>query len=229
MKNARVLLLLLLLSPAVMTRASQAQDAVIDYIGFAWEDGRFPNSVPGDKFNLVAVVDNIDPRFGINLNNEEVTLWVTDLISTGQVDQGGGIFSVSYTGGALQLWRDPSMNHLYGSDPPNATAPSTFKNGSLLLGGSLSDFFLFFDISTRSGAYEANVNFDSGSGLGTLGQISATGYTFGGVLDPEASRNQVPNGYDLSIDGVVQVNVQVGVERTTWGAMKELYGRHPRP
>lgn len=202
-----------------------AQNALIDYQGYAWETGGFPESVAGDVLSIVGVVDSLDARFGVNLAVDEVTLHVTGLVSAGQVDIGGGVLSISYSGGTIDLYRDPTRDHDYGIDPPNGTAPPTFTNGSLLLGGTFSNFFLYFDPSSGSGAYEGNCTFTAGSGLATLNQLNANGYTFGGTLDSNASGGNVPQGYDLQVDGVVEVEVIVGVESRTWGSVKEMYRR----
>jgi len=203
--------------------AALAQNAIIDYQGYAWETGGVPPSNSGDVLSIVGVVDAIDSRFGVNFAVEEVTLYVTGLSSSGQVDLGGGILSVSYTGGSIDLYRDPLKDHDYGVNPPNPTAPPTFVNGALFLGGTFSSFFLFFDQNTGSGAYEGNVTFTSGSGLTTLNQIQANGYTFGGVLNSNAAGGNVPTGYDLQVDGVIEVEVIVGVQQKSWSEIKGLY------
>jgi hypothetical protein len=203
--------------------AALAQNAIIDYQGYAWETGGVPPSNAGDVLSVVGVVDAIDPRFGVNFATEEVTLYVTSLASTGQVDLGGGTLSIAYNGGTIDLYRDPAKDHDYGVNPPNATAPSTFVNGALFLGGTFSNFFLFFDTNTGSGAYEGNVTFTAGSGLATLNQIQANGYTFGGVLNSNAAGGNVPQGYDLQVDGVIEVEVIVGVEQKSWSEIKGLY------
>ncbi|MFQ5601066.1 MAG: hypothetical protein ACE5G2_11005, partial [Candidatus Krumholzibacteriia bacterium] len=158
-----------------------------------------------------------------NLATDEVTIWVTDLVSTGQVDIGFGFLSISYTGGIIEVWQDPSKDHDFGISPPNATVPSTFTNGSLFLGGVFNSFVLFFDTNTGSGAYEGSIAFTSGSGLTTVQGIQGDGFTFGGVLDSTASGGAVPQGYDLQVDGVIEVVVEVAVEETTWGKVKSLY------
>src|SRR2546426_3523223 len=95
----------------------RAQNALIDYQGFAWETGGFPPSMATDVLSMVGVVDNMDPRFGVNLSNDEVTLYLTGLISGGQVDQGGGVISIAYSNAPIQLWQDPSKDHDYGTGP----------------------------------------------------------------------------------------------------------------
>lgn len=218
--------LLVAIALAVMTAgAAQAQNALIDYQGYSWETGGFPPSNAGDVLSIVGVVDDLDSRFGISLLMEEVTLSVANLASSGQVDIGGGILSISYSNGTIDLYRDPAKDHDYGVNPPNATAPSSFTNGSLFLGGTFTSFFLFFDPSTGTGAYEGNVVFTAGSGLTTLNQLNANGYTFGGVLNTNAAGGNVPQGYDLQVDGTIEVEVRIGVEDKTWGTIKDMYRR----
>jgi hypothetical protein len=213
----------ILLLACLASGAAQAQNALIDYQGYAWEDGGFPPSNAGDSLFVVGVVDGIDSRFGVNFATEEVTLWVRNLVSGGQVSQGGSLISVAYSSGDIDLYRDPSKNRDYGINPRNGTVPSTFTNGSLFLGGTLTSFFLNYDTSTDSGAYEGTVAFSSGSGLVALGQLNANGFTFGGLISRPVSGGTVPQGYDLQCDGTIAVEVRVGVENKSWGAVKEMY------
>lgn len=217
--------LLFVLAVSVSIGVAHADVAIIDYQGYAWETGGFPPSNMGDVFNVVGVVDALDPIFGINLLVEEVTFYVTNLASGGQVDIGGGVLSISYTGGTIDLYRDPGMDHDYGVSPPNGTAPSTFTNGSLLLGGTFDSFFLFYDPATQTGGYEGTVTFTTGSGLGALSQLQAPGYTFGGVLSPSAAGGNVPAGYDLQADGTLEIRFEIGVEEKSWSTIKEMYRR----
>lgn len=215
----------LALAAFLVAGVAHADVAIIDYQGYSWETGGFPPSNAGDVLRMVAVVDDIDSRFGVNFTLEEVTLYVNGLLSTGQIDLGGGLLSISYTGGTIDLYRDPAKNHDYGVNPANATAPSTFVDGALFLGGAFQNFFMFYDSSTGTGAYEGNVLFSSGSGLATLNQISANAYTFGGTLNTNASGGNVPQGYDLQCDGVIEVEVIIGVEEKSWSGIKDLYRR----
>lgn len=217
--------LLLATLALALAASANAQNALIDYQGYAYETGGFPVSGAGDVLSIVGVVDALDARFGVNLLADEVTLYVSNLVSTGQVDIGGGVLNIAYNGGNIELHRDPSRNHDYGVTPPNATAPSTFVDGPLFLGGTLNSFFMYYDPSTGTGAYEGNANFTAGSGLATLNQLNANGYTFGGTLSTGASGGNVPAGYDLQVDGVIEVEVIVGVQPKSWSGIKEMY-RH---
>jgi len=216
---------LLTIAMALLANNAVAANAIIDYQGYAWETGGLPPSAAGDVLSVVGVVDAIDARFGVNFGVEEVTLYASNLGSGGQVPIGGGVIQIAYNGGNLDLYRDPARNHDYGINPANATAPSTFVDGALFLGGTFTSFFMFIDTTTGSGAYEGNVVFNAGSGLATLNQIQANGYTFGGVLNDNAAGGNVPTGYDLQVDGTLEVEVIVGVENKSWGAVKSLYKR----
>jgi len=205
---------------------AHADTNIIDYQGYTWETGGFLPSNPGDVLTIVGVADNIDAIFGINLGTEEVTVVASGLISTGQVALGGGFYAISYVGGTLQVYNDAAMNHDYGTFPPNGTAPSTFVDGSLLLGGFFNDFVLYYGPSSPPaavGSYEGNVTWNAGSALGAITGIQNDGFTFGGVLNDAAAAGSVPDGYDLQADGVIEVKVIIGVEDKTWSGVKGLY------
>ena len=210
---------------ALLVSSAAHANPVIDYQGYSWETGGLLPSNAGDVLSFVGVVDALDVIFGVNLLVDEVTVYASGLVSTGQIDLGGGVLSIAYTGGTLELWRDPSRDHDYGVSPPNATAPSTFVNGSLFLGGTFQNFFLYIDTSTGTGAYEGDVAFTAGSAITALNTIQPNGYTFGGTLNPAASGHNVPFGYDMQVDGTLQVNPITGVERKSWSAVKEMYNR----
>jgi hypothetical protein len=88
--------------------------------------------------------------------------------------------------------------------PPNGEVPATFVNGTLCLAGTLEDFVLYFDPHTGGGAFEARVQFTEGDCLVALQALRAEGFTFGGVLSPAAAVGNVPEGYDLQVDGLLE-------------------------
>jgi hypothetical protein len=217
-------LLVVVFAALLVAGNARADVALIDYLGYSYETGGFPPSAPGDVLMIVGVVDSLDSRFGINLLTHEVTLVASGLVSGGQVDVGGGVLSIAYTGGGLDLYDDPSMDHDYGVNPPNGTVPSTFSNGTLFLGGTFDNFFLFYDLATGTGAYEGYLSFTAGTGLAALSQINSPGYTFGGLLSRTAAPGtNIPAGYDLQVDGVLQVGPFIAVKPMSWGAVKEMY------
>ena len=206
---------------------AHADVKIVDFQGHAWEDGGFLPSNIGDVLHFVGVTVEVDAIFGIDLNTEELTVYVTDLVSTGQVDIGGGWYAVSYSGGILELWNDTPGNFAYGINPPNATAPSTFVDGALLLRGTFNNFSLYYGPTATPGAftgsYSSDITWTAGSALADVQGIENDGFTFGGVLNPVAASGSVPEGYDLQVDGKVEITVITAVEETTWGGVKNLF------
>lgn len=86
------------------------QNPEIDYVGYAWETGGFLPSDFGDVLYMTASAGLIDPIFGVDLGTEEVTFYMYDLVSQGEIDMGGNNVLINYTGGFLEIWRDAAQN-----------------------------------------------------------------------------------------------------------------------
>ena len=59
-------------------------------------------------------------------------------------------------------------------------------------------------------------------GSALAGPCSGCAYTFSGTFAAPTGA-QIPAGYDLQIDGVLDVESTVSVESMSWGAVKNLY------
>ncbi|MCK9996595.1 MAG: hypothetical protein KAH56_10015 [Candidatus Krumholzibacteria bacterium] len=195
------------------------QASAIDYYGYAWETGGFPPSDVGDVLVFTGVTDYADPVFGVDLGTEEVTFYMYDLVSTGSMDIGGGTLMINYTGGYLEIYRDAGMNADWGISPPNPTSPSTFIDGTLFFKGSFNSMTVFLNPG-GDGSYEGSLD---GIG-GTMIDEVCTGcvYTWGGNFAP-ASGAQIPDGYDLQVDGVFEIEEAVSTENSNWGSVKALF------
>lgn len=217
MKKAIMLMTLMLVALFALPAFGQA--SAIDYYGFAWEDGGFPPSNPGDMLVFTGVGDAADPIFGVDLGTEELTFYMYDLVSTGEIPMGGGVNMVNFVGGYLEIYRDGAQNADWGIAPPNATAPSTFVDGTLFFKGSFVSMTMFLN-PDGSGAYEGALD-----GLGgTMIDDVCTGcvYTWGGnFFGPSGA--QIPDGYDLQVDGVFEIEEAVSTEETSWGSVKALF------
>lgn len=208
-------LLLATLSPGV----ASAGIAVVDYVGFGWETGGLAASLPGEQFSVATVVTQIDPRFGINLGTAEATLYITGLASQGAVtDPGTGITTITYSGGTLAIYGDASRNHDWGTYPANGTVPSTFTDGALL-SGSFTSFALSL-LPSGAGIYEGLLNGTGGSALAY--PCSGCAYTFAGTFGAPTGA-QIPAGYDVQVDGTLELEGAVPVETMNWGSLKQLY------
>lgn len=210
-------LLLLIVSLGLLAAfsASAVDYAIIDYVGFAWEDGGIPSSNPGDVLAFTAVATGIDAIFGVDLQSEEVTVYVYGLVSLGEVPSPPFTY-ISFSGGNIEVYADPLNDHDWGTFPPNPQL-GTFTNGTLLLSGMFTSFDLALD-GNVSGNFQGFID-----GVGGTVASACTGceFTFGGAFGRDIA--QVPDGYDLQIDGQLYVDEAVSTEETSFGAVKALY------
>jgi hypothetical protein len=196
---------------ALVLVTAPARATTLDYQGYAFETGDFPPSVAGDTLRIPIVVTALAQDLGIDLGTEEVTGWIDGLVSSGPQDGGDAVMFFTFSTGRIEFYRDALSDHAFEPLPPNAAVPSTFTNGTLCLAGTISDFILYLDTDTNSGAYEGNVVFDAGDCLATLQAQRAEGYTFGGVMTRAVLGNTVPQGYGFSVDGYLEAQkVPVG-------------------
>lgn len=205
---------------AVMAFAGLAfgQAPAIDYYGFAWEDGGFLPSNPGDVLSLTGVGTSADAIFGVDLGTEELTFYIYDLVSTGGFDIGGTTV-ISYVGGFLEIYRDGAENADWGTAPPNPTSPSTFTDGSLFFQGSFNDLTIFIT-DAGYGSFEGTLDGLAGEMISEV--CTGCAYSWGGSFTLDAGA-QIPEGYDLQIDGVFEIEAAVPTESTSWGSMKALF------
>lgn len=200
--------------------SASAQTALVDYVGFAYEDGGFLPSNPGDQLTVLTVAAATDPVFGVPAGSE-VTIVLSGLISTGEFTDGFGTTIVAYTGGTLSMYADASNDSDWGTNPPNGTAPASFQNGDLIFEGAFTDFVVFVG-STGAGAFEGNLDGTGGSALSDVCVDCA--YSFAGVFT-DATGAQIPDGYDLQVDGTLEVDSAVDTEESSFGGLKSRFAQ----
>jgi hypothetical protein len=208
----------LLLAMTVVTGFAFGQAPGIDYYGFAWEDGGFPPSNPGDVLYFTGVGNGADPIFGVDLGTEELTFYIHDLVSTGEFDVAGTTV-IAYTGGTLEIYRDGAQNADWGVAPPNPTSPATFNDGTLFFQGAFNDFTIFI-APGGYGSFEGTLDGVAGEVISEV--CTGCAYSWGGSFTLESGA-QIPAGYDLQIDGVFEIEAAVSTETTNWGSLKALY------
>lgn len=206
---------------AVMAFGAHSSEAAIaDYVGFGWEAGGIASSLPGDELAIATVVTQIDAIFGVDLNTAESTLYIDGLVSQGGTfDSGTGNTIIRYTGGTLRLYVDPSQDHDWGTTPANGTVPGTFVDGDLLFEGAFTNFTVILQPS-GGGIFEGYLDGIGGSALD--GPCAGCAYTFAGVFTG-ASGAQIPDGYDMQVDGQLDIESAVANETINWGSLKNLY------
>ena len=194
-----------------------ASAAVVDYVGYGWETGGIETSDSGDELAMAFVVTQIDQLFGVDLGLEEATIYIDGLVSGGGVTA-NGTTTIDYTGGTLRLYADPSFDSDWGVDPVNATVPGTFVNGELVFEGAFTYFSLV--MLPGGGAFEGYLDGVGGSAIGQ--PCTNCAYTFGGTFTSDSGA-QIPGGYDMQIDGVLDVESAVATETVSFGSLKTLY------
>jgi hypothetical protein len=216
---------------------------ITDYYGYSWETAgelpglpyASPTSLQADTvWQAVGVVDGLELPLMANLDTNELTFALLDAHQDGaRVFIASGVdarrgpwteYQVFYTDGAtFNLYLDPSMNHEWGTNPPNGTAPSTFTDGTAYLTATCHNMSSFLTVYSNTGdeigSFETDLTFNGGSNWYQLNYV-ANGYSFAGIARrPEAS---IPAGYKERVDGQQFVSPRKPV---AWGAIKGLYGR----
>ncbi|HEV8247483.1 MAG TPA: hypothetical protein VGP93_17020 [Polyangiaceae bacterium] len=233
----RMVWLLLLAFLAVPAAAfAQTDELLVSFEGFDYE---FPDAHPadfggaGDWYNVVGYVQSGHPLLGLDFSNNEYTIQFFNLWSTGFTDFGNFRF-VQYTTGRVRVFEDPLSggthgdfngsafpdNNTAGAPPPNDTSPSTFNDGTLILGGSVTAFAITFDLTAGTGNFGGDVHFDEGTKLANVPVDVTHAYTFAGLTSEPST---VYTGYDHQVSGEIRIERQVKTETTSWGKMKALY------
>ena len=216
-KGLQLALLVLVASSLTIGPASAGVVALMDYVGNGWETGGFPPSNPGDMLEVTAVVDALDPLFGVDLALEEVTIYITGLISTGGFLDPFGNTVTAYVGGSISVYADPLKDADWGIFPPNVQI-STFTNGVLLFDGLFTDFTLTMTPG-GFGGYDGSID-----GVGGTSAVLCDdcAYTFGGAFGKDTGA-AIPEGYDLQMDGTLEVDAAVSTTDVSFGAIKAIY------
>jgi hypothetical protein len=220
---------LLLLSVLILppTAVAQTEEELLDFDGFDYED---PDSDPldfasvvGDGYVLLALVPSTNPSFLVTDHVvNQYTLKFNDLTIT-TITPFGSFRFVDYTQGNLEVWEDSRTTGTaadYGINPPNGTAPPTFCDGTLILGGDVNGFSIILDLTLGTGSARGDVDFNAGTQLGNIPQDATKVYTFSGLTSGVSS---IPEGYVNQVTGAIMIEQPVQVNESTWGRMKALY------
>jgi len=207
--------LIIVLAAAV---PANAQTALVNYVGFGFEDGGFPPSNPGDELTVLTVASSVDPAFGVPAG-QEVTIVLEGLVSTGEFLSGSNTI-ITYTGGTLSMYADASNDADWGINPPNASAPASFVNGDLIFEGSFSNFTVFLNGSI--GAYEGDLDATGGSALAQV--CSDCAYSFAGIFTTEGGA-QVQEGYDFQVDGTLEVDSTIPNDEQSFSTLKTRFAQ----
>lgn len=203
-----------------------AVSLLADYQGFDYQPTKVGPGFGdvGNTYEVLSTVPQLGAPLVFNLGANQYTVVISGLTSTSKVSL-GTYDIIGYAGGTVSIYEDAiggGTPATYGINPANATAPSTFIDGTNILVGGLSGFQVVYDNATRTGSFEGNLTFSGGSQLGNIPVNQRAGWTFAGVT---GNSPILPQGYLHQVDGSIYLDNPVAVQTTTWGSVKALYAR----
>lgn len=205
--------------------AARAQSLLFDYVGFDYE---FPNPNPavfGEPGSGYVGLGTVPVLFGPLVTNTAVNeyTYVMQGFTPSSVTPIGSFEIINYNAGTITLYEDPISGGTaadYGVDPPNATVPSSFTDGTPILVGTLTNFQFVLDTSNGTGSFEAVFTITGGSQLGNFPLNQRTGWTFSGST---GNALNIPHGYAHQCDGQTFLNSPSAVRKVSWGHLKAGY------
>jgi|SRR5215470_10549676 len=226
MKRHAWLLVFLLLIPAAVS----ADTTLLSFTGFDYQD---PNPSGtyldlGEGWKSVGDITSVPfpplvPYFDASVN--EYTYYMKDLTVIARFFAFPNLTVQFANNGRVDYWEDPIVGGLsardYGINPPNATAPSTFTDGTLKLTGDIDNFVLTFNFTTNQGSFGGNVTLDGGTALIYVPSGQRSGWILGGLKNKPGAP-PAPTGYDHQVEGSCYVP-ETATETKTWGTLKKLY------
>jgi len=234
-------LLLLLTAALAFAVPARADQFLLGFTGYDYED---PSNVgaPGDGsppaylnlgegYRMIGFVESFGPMLQPYTDNSvfEYTIDMYGLIVIARAYTPPNLEVVCAPGRVryFQDSRSGGTPATYGVNPPNATAPSTFDDGSLLLGGAVTGFDLTYDYSINQGDFSGNANLDEGSALIYIDPSVRNGWILGGLSGHELTgfplNPNVPPGYNHQVNGECRRPDPTPAHSATWGAIKSLY------
>jgi hypothetical protein len=230
MKRA-ALLFFLALSVIAVPAFAQTDVFLLGFTGYDYES---PNSSPGTGDNYLMIGEGYKAlgfvtSFGtylapyVNTTANEYTYHYFDLtVQSHDYYPEYSYLEVGFANpGRGRFYGDNSSPAVYGTFPPNATAPSTFTDGTLILGGHIEFMVLNYDFAANQGGFTGSIHFDEGSLLAQVPEAQRDGWILSGLAG--RPNPAIPDGYDHQISGECRIPGPVPADHKTWGALKALY------
>jgi len=212
--------------PGVVSGATRG--AVYGPIGYLegniWEDGGWaPPLVVGDELHAVGVFEgHPESRLPWEPDAYVYTFWLRGVFAEREWFY-GTTRAIRYGGpGTLGIYRETFPgDHDFGTNPPNATSPSSFADGDLVLECSIPDVSLGVDSATGTVDVFFVASYTGGELLDLW--LTLCGYCFGDFLSSNGQSGTPPVGYDFYLYGMLENLYTTSVQSQTWGRVKSLY------
>lgn len=205
---------------AVLAAAAWANVYLLDFQGFDywW---------PAGCYNAIGDVTAVNSDYlTFDYVNNEYTFSLQN-VCTAMVDSTSipGLYIFSLAGGTVDIYEDAILGGThrdYGANPPNATAPSTFEDGTLVLGGDINSVILVWNSMSGEGSLEGTMDLNRGSQLGNIPMEQRSGWTLAALRDVQ-DPIPTPEGYFWQIDGYLEISDPIPTQPKSWGELKQLY------
>lgn len=233
----KALLLLFAASVMAATPAHAQRDFLLGFTGFDYViphpspsglaySANSANAVPflntGDGYASVGFVTQFSTLFiGSYDSNAEHTYHLYNATVQNSAFS-SNVLEVQFASHArIRVFEDNIHNAVYGVNPTNPTAPSTFIDGNLLLGADVNGLTLTYDYDANQGGIDGGATLDEGADLFLI----SPGRRSGWVLSGQAGRPNatVPAGYTNQLSGEMQIPGVTPAAHKSWGSLKALY------
>lgn len=228
MKRGFLLLIFALLIACPV--AARADDVfLLGFTGFDYQVANGPSQdylAVGNNYYSVGFVTSagalLEPH--LDFTSDEQTYFLYDMVvATRSFD--GGVLEVTFVSpGRMRFYSDPRAGGtpaVYGVYPPNGTAPPTFTDGIVQLGGHVINFALVYDYNFDQGNFIGEIHLDEGGNLTYIPTDQREGWVLGGLAG--RANATVPDGYVNQVSGEIRIPIGTPTTHTTWGAVKALY------
>lgn len=229
---------LLLLCAATLAFSAPAAHAtgtdilLFGFTGFDYED---PDSTAGtylevgDGYKVVGTLTSVGTYLDswVDTSVYEYTVHMFDLTVSARFFTAPYLTVLFNNNGRGRYYEDPLAGGTaatYGTNPPNATSPSTFIDGVMQLGGDIDNFVLSYDYSINDGNFFGDMTIDEGPDIIYIPPGQLAGWVIGGINNHGLGGNpSVPTGYDHQVEGECRIPGKTPTTHKTWGAVKSLY------
>jgi hypothetical protein len=234
-RPALILFCAAMLAIAVPAFATNPDEVLFSFNGFDFEspDPGAAYLEVGDGYQVVGLLTGAGPLLAswIDLDSFEYTIYIRDLTVSARVFAFPALTITFANNGRVSYYADnfPADGGTaasYGTNPPNATVPSSFIDGTYgpvtgeRVTGDVDNFVLIYDFSSNQGSFSGNMTLDGGPDLIYVPVPQRTGWTLqvAGQTDPA-----IPAGYDHQAEGACSIRGKTPAAHRTWGALKALY------
>lgn len=231
MKRGAWLPLLMVAMCAVTAPASADRVGLLGFLGFDWEQVGPGGGTPflqtvGADYRAVGFVTQFGPLLSgsVNETNNEYTFYLNNAVVASSFFGGNALEVMFQNDARLGVYEDSRTTGTladYGVNPANATSPSTFSDGTLILGADVDFLVLAYDYDTNQGNFDATATLDTGSLLGLVPAGARAGWVVSGLA--ARPNNTIPEGYVDQLSGEIQIPGSTPTAHKSWGAIKALY------